>query len=144
LLTRASYAAHDTRTPTFVAAGLTALGVSLMVWWFTRSTGDGRVVVLGLAHSTAMIAGAGALLILLGRHIHRALPVGRSLVRSGVCAGAAYGAARLVVAVLPSASRADAALTVVAGAVLAIAVYAGLQWVARAPEFKGITTGAAS
>jgi hypothetical protein len=26
------------------------------------------------------------------------------------------------------------------GAALAVAVYAGLQWVARAPEFKGITS----
>ena len=142
LLTRASYAADDTRTPTFVAAGLTALGVGLMLWWFSRSSGDMRVVVLGLANSTAMIAGAAALLILLGRHIRRTLPVGASLLRSVACAGVAYGAARLVVEVLPSGSRAEAALTLVVGAVLAIAVYAGLQWVARAPEFKGITSEA--
>ena len=142
LLTRASYAAHDTRTPTLVAAGLTTLGVGLMVWWFSRSTGDGRVVVLGLAYSTAMIAGAAALLIQLARHIHRALPIGRSLVRSLVCAAAAFGAARLVVEVLPSTSRVEAALTVVVGTALSLAVYAGLQWAARAPEFKGITTEA--
>jgi len=144
LLTRASYAAHDTRTPTLVAAGLTVLGVGCMLWWFSRSSGDGRVVVLGLAYSTAMIAGAAALLVLLGRHIHRALPVGRALVRSVVCAGAAYGAARFVVDLLPSASRVEAALTLVVGTALAIAVYAGLQWAARAPEFKGITTETAS
>jgi putative peptidoglycan lipid II flippase len=140
LLTRASYAAHDTRTPTLVAAGVTALGSGLMLWWFSRSTGDGRVVVLGLAHSTAMIAGAAALLVLLGRHIHRALPVGASLLRSLGCALAAYGAARLVVELLPSSSRAEAALTLVVGAVLAAGVYAGLQWIARASEFKGITS----
>ena len=55
--------------------------------------GDMRVVVLGLANSTAMIAGAAALLILLGRHIRRTLPVGASLLRSVACAGVAYGAA---------------------------------------------------
>ena len=142
LLTRASYAAHDTRTPTLVAAGLTALGCGLMLWWFARSTGDSRVVVLGLAHSTAMIAGAGALLVLLGRRIHRAFPVGASLVRSVGCAAAAYGAARLVVELLPSATRVDAAVPVVLGTALAVAVYAGLQRLARAPEFKGITSGA--
>jgi putative peptidoglycan lipid II flippase len=140
LLTRASYAAQDTRTPTLVAAGVTALGSGLMLWWFSRSAGDGRVVVLGLAHSTAMIAGAAALLVLLGRHIRRALPVGASLLRSLGCALAAYGAARLVVELLPSSSRADAALTLVVGAALAVGVYAGLQWVARASEFKGITS----
>jgi putative peptidoglycan lipid II flippase len=142
LLTRAAYAAHDTRTPTLVAAGLTTFGVALMVWWFSRSSGDDRVVVLGLAYSTAMIAGAAALLILLARHIHRALPVGRSLVRSLVCAAAAYGAARLVVELVPSSSRVEAALTVVVGTALSLAVYAGLQWAARAPEFRGITTEA--
>ena len=138
VLTRASYAADDTRTPTLVAAGLTALGTGLMLWWFSRSTGDGRVVVLGLATSTAMVAGAAALLVLLARHIRRALPVGASLARSAACAVAAYGAARLAVEVLPSGSRGEAALTVVAGTALAVAVYAGLQWVARAPEFRGI------
>jgi len=140
LLTRSFYAAHDTRTPTLVAAGLTALGVGLMVWWFWQSTGDGRVVALGLGYSTAMIAGAGGLLVFLGRHIHHTFRVGAALVRSLACALAAYGAARLVVEVLPSASRAEAALTVVVGAALAVAVYAGLQWVARAPEFKGIAS----
>ena len=144
LLTRASYAAHDTRTPTLVAAGLTVLGSGLMLWWFSRSTGDGRVVVLGLATSTAMIAGAAALLVLLARHIRRALPVGASLARSVGCAAAAYGAARLAVEVLPSGSRAEAGLTLVVGAALAVAVYAGLQWVARAPEFKGITSEVAA
>jgi putative peptidoglycan lipid II flippase len=142
LLTRASYAAHDTRTPTLVAAGVTALGCGLMLWWFSRTTGDSRVVVLGLAHSTAMVAGAGALLVLLARHIKRAFPVGASLVRSVGCAAAAYGAARLIVELLPSASRIDSAVVLVAGTVLAVAVYAGLQWLARAPEFKGITSGA--
>jgi len=140
LVTRASYAADDTRTPTLVAAGLTALGVGLMLWWFARSSGDSRVVVLGLANSTAMVAGAAALLFLLGRHIRRTLPVGASLVRSLVCTAAAYGAARLVVEVLPSGSRTEAALTLVVGVVAALTVYAGLQWAARAPEFRGIAS----
>jgi putative peptidoglycan lipid II flippase len=143
-LTRASYAANDTRTPTLVAACVTALGSGLMLWWFSRSTGDGRVVVLGLAHSTAMIAGAAALLVALGRHVHRTFPVGGSFVRSLACAALAYGAARLVVELVPAGTRAEAALTVVVGTALAIAVYAGLQWVVRAPEFKGITSEVAA
>jgi hypothetical protein len=111
-----------------------------MLWWFWRSTGDGRVVVLGLAHSTAVTVGAGALLLLLARHVRRAFPVGAALVRSLACTAVAYGAARLVVHLLPSGTRAEAALTLVVGGVVAVAAYAGLQWAVRAPEFKGITS----
>jgi putative peptidoglycan lipid II flippase len=143
LLTRASYAAADTRTPTLVAAGVTVAGSALMLWWFWESTGDGRVVVLGLAHSAAMVAGAAALLVLLGRRARQVLPIGASLLRSLLCAAAAYGTARAVADVLPSASRASAAFTVVVAGALGIAVYAGLQWAARAPEFRGVGAGAA-
>ena len=139
-LTRASYAADDTRTPTLVAACVTAMGSGLMLWWFWRSSGDGRVVVLGLAHSTAMVVGAAALLVLLGRHVRRAFPVGASLIRSLACAGVAYGAARLVVAVVPGSTRAEAAVTLVVGAALAVGVYVGLQWLVRAPEFRGVNS----
>jgi hypothetical protein len=48
-----------------------------------------------------------------------------------------------VVHVFPSASRTDAALTVVVGGVLAAGVYVGLQWAARAPEFRGVPSEAA-
>ena len=137
-LARASYAADDTRTPTLVAACVTAVGSGLMLWWFWRSTGDGRVVVLGLAHSTAMVVGAVALFLLLGRRVHRTFPVGSSLIRSLACTAAAYGAARVAVALFPGGTRAEAALTLVVGAVLALATYVGLQWLVRAPEFKGI------
>jgi putative peptidoglycan lipid II flippase len=143
LLTRGSYASADMRTPTLVAAGVTATGSALMLWWSWQSTGDGRVAALGLAHSLAMVLGAVALLVLLARHIRASLPVAASMARSLVCAGAAYLTARAVVHVFPSASRADAALTVVVGGVLAVGVYAGLQWAARAPEFRGIPSEAA-
>ncbi len=138
LATRASYAVHDTRTPTLVATGVTALASALMLWWFWQSSGDGRVVSLGLAHSVAMAAGAVALVVLVARHVGQRFAVGRSLVRSLVCAGPAYGAARGVAAVLPSGSRVDAVLIVVVGSALAVGVYVGLQWAARAPEFKGV------
>ena len=116
------------------------LGAGLMLWWFAGSGGDGRVVVLGLAYATAMIAGAAALLVLLARHVHRAFSVSSSLVRSLASAALAYGAARLAVAALPAGTRAEAALTLVVGAALAVAVYGGLQLLARAPEFKGISS----
>ena len=49
LLTRAFYAAGDTRMPTIVNLGLTAVAIVLMAWWFSLSSGGDRVVVLGLA-----------------------------------------------------------------------------------------------
>ncbi|MBV8302806.1 MAG: hypothetical protein JOZ04_01250 [Acidimicrobiia bacterium] len=115
-----------------------------MLWWFWQSVGDNRVVVLGLANSAAMVVGAGALLVLLGRRIHRTFPVGAALARSLACAAVAYGAARLAVHVLPAGSRVQAAATLVLGTVLALAAYAGLQWLARAPEFRGITSEVAA
>ena len=141
-LTRASYAAGDTRTPTLVNAALTAGGTGLMLWLFWLSTGGERVVVLGLANSAAMVGGAAALLVLLARKIHQPLPVGASLLRSLACAAAAYAVVRGVVAVVDSGSRTSAAFTVVVAGVLAAAVYAALQWVARAPEFRGVASEA--
>ncbi|MCU1451545.1 MAG: putative rane protein putative virulence factor [Acidimicrobiales bacterium] len=138
LLTRASYAVGDTRTPTLVNAGVTFVGIGLMLWWFSLSTGGGRVVVLGLAQSVALVGGAAVLLYLVAHHIRQSLPVAASVARSAACAAVAYGTARVVDAALPSGSRAGAALTVVVGGVLAVLVYAGLQWAARAPEFRGI------
>ena len=141
-LTRASYAAGDTRTPTLVNAAVTAGGTGLMLWLFWLSTGGERVVVLGLANSAAMVGGAAALLVLLARKIHHPLHVGASLIRSLACAAAAYGVVRGVVALVDSGSRTSAAFTVVLAGVLAAAVYAALQWIARAPEFRGVASEA--
>jgi putative peptidoglycan lipid II flippase len=143
LLTRAHYAAGDTRTPTLVNVGVTVAGAALMLWWFSVSTGGDRVVVLGLAQSVALVGGAGALLFLLARRVGQSLPVVASVARSAACAAVAYGAARAVGASLSSDSRAGAALTVVVGGVAATLVYVGLQWAARAPEFRGVGAEAA-
>ena len=62
LLTRASYAAGDVRTPAVVGLGVAVGGSALMVAGFAAATGDDRVVVLGLAHSVAMVVGAAVLL----------------------------------------------------------------------------------
>src|SRR5205085_11040200 len=86
LLTRAFYAAGDTRTPTIVNLALTATAIGLMVWWFSISNGGDRVVVLGLAHSVAMVGGGAVLLALLAAHIGEHLPVIWSVARSALCA----------------------------------------------------------
>ena len=58
LLTRASYAAGDLRTPAVVSLGVAVGGSVLMVAGVAAATGDGRVVALGVAHSVAMVVGA--------------------------------------------------------------------------------------
>ncbi|HEV3401387.1 MAG TPA: lipid II flippase MurJ, partial [Acidimicrobiales bacterium] len=60
LLTRASYAAGDTRSPAIVNLGVAAVGSALMAVLFVLASGGDRVMVLGLAHALAMLGGAAA------------------------------------------------------------------------------------
>jgi putative peptidoglycan lipid II flippase len=140
LLTRAFYAAGDTRTPTIVNLGLTSAAIGLMIWWFSMSTGGDRVVVLGLAHSAAMVGGGAVLLALLARHVGEHLAVAWSVARSAACAAVAGLAAHAVAGALPSSTRLDAAVVLVLAGAAALVAYVGLQRALRAPEFHGITT----
>ncbi|MCU1461542.1 MAG: putative rane protein putative virulence factor [Acidimicrobiales bacterium] len=74
LLTRASYATGDIRTPTLVNLGLTLGGSALMLVLFAAASGGQRVVNLGWAHSLAMTAGAIALGIAVRARAHGAPP----------------------------------------------------------------------
>jgi len=139
-LTRASYAAGDTRTPTLVNMGVTVAGSALMLWWFSASIGRDRVVVLGLAYSVAMIGGAAVLLVLLRRRVRERLPVASSVVRSAVCACLTGVAAWAIATLLPSGDRVGAAVTLIAAGGIALAIYVALQWGLRAPEFRGVST----
>lgn len=137
LLTRASYAAGDTRTPTLVNLGLTVGGAALMVVWFVGARGADRVVVLGFATSIAGVAGAIALGMVLRRARHEHAPVLAALVRSAACAVASGVVARVVAdAVGGGAGRPAAAFALLAGALPAIAVYVLTQWALRAPELR--------
>ena len=138
LLTRASYAADDTRTPTLVNLGATLGGAALMVVWFSLVSGGDRVVVLGLAHSAAMVAGAATLYVVLRRRIGRDSPVTGALARSVACAVVAGGLARALADVLGDATRSQAAITVAVAGTVAAAVYLAIQWALRAPELRGL------
>ncbi|HEX2273223.1 MAG TPA: lipid II flippase MurJ, partial [Acidimicrobiales bacterium] len=136
LLTRASYATGDTRTPAIVNLGVAAGGSTLMVALFSLADGGDRVVALGLAHSVAMVAGAAALLLLVRRRAGEPCIAPGSLLR-GLAAGAAAGvAARLVADRLPAGGRLAAALAVALGVAAAAAVYVAVQAWLRAPELK--------
>jgi putative peptidoglycan lipid II flippase len=138
LLTRASYAAGDTRTPTLVNAAITAGGSALMVGLFVLASGDDRVAVLGLAHSVAMLAAAAALWVLVRRRVGEGASVGGPLARAVGCGLAAAALGRLVGDALPAGTRLDAAVTLVCAGGVTIVVYLAGQWCLRAPELRGL------
>jgi putative peptidoglycan lipid II flippase len=134
LLTRASYAAGDTRTPALVNVGVAVGGSALMVVLFGLTDGTSRVVMLGVAHSVAMVCGAVVLAGLLRRRVAAPWPLAATIGRSVAGAVAAGLAARLVVDLLPAGGRTGAALAVVAGGAAGAGVYAASAWALRAPE----------
>jgi putative peptidoglycan lipid II flippase len=142
LLTRASYAAGDTRSPAIVNLGVAAVGSALMVVLFALASGGERVIVLGLAHSFAMLGGAAALLVVVRRRVGQPCFALGSLAR-GLGAGVAAGvAARLVADRLPAGGRPSATLALVLGGAVAAAVYLGVQAWLRAPEIRQLRSSA--
>jgi putative peptidoglycan lipid II flippase len=140
LLTRASYAMGDTRTPALVYGGVAAGGSLLMVVLFAATTGDDRVVSLGLAHSVAMMAGSAALLALVRRRAGERCLAPGSLARAVACAAGAGMAARLVSDRLDGGGRVSAMAAVAVATALAGALYLAGQWWLRAPELRGLRT----
>ncbi|MGI9032944.1 MAG: murein biosynthesis integral membrane protein MurJ [Acidimicrobiales bacterium] len=136
LLTRASYALGDTRTPALVYAGVAGGGSLLMALAFAAASGDDRVVVLGLAHSAAMMAGAAMLVVFVRRRAGEPCLPAASLARALPCAVAAGVAARLVSDRIGVGGRIGAALAVTSSSAVAGAVYLGGQWGLRAPELR--------
>ena len=134
LLTRASYAAGDVRTPAVVGLGVAVGGSALMVAGFAAATGDGRVVVLGVAHSVAMVVGAAVLLALVRRRVGEPVPVVAGAARAVLAAVVAAGAAAVVERIVPGEGRASAALALVAAGAAGLATYLGAQRLLRAPE----------
>jgi putative peptidoglycan lipid II flippase len=134
LLTRASYASDDARTPALVNLGITVAGSALMLVGFTATSGDDRVVALGLAHSAAMLAGAGFLLVLLRRRLEERWPLGAALARATAGAVAAGLVAAAVVAAVPGSGRLSDAMALLGGGAAGVATYVAVQWALRAPE----------
>jgi len=134
LLTRASYAAGDVRAPAIVGLGVAVGGSALMVAGFASATGDGRVVVLGLAHSGAMVVGAGVLLAVVRRRVGEPVPVVAAAFRAVVAAAAAAGVAALAARALGGDTRLGAMVTLVVAGVAGGAAYLGVQRLLGAPE----------
>jgi putative peptidoglycan lipid II flippase len=137
LLTRASYAVGDLKTPALVSLGVAVGGSVLMVAGVTVATGDDRVVVLGLAHSLAMVVGAAVLFALVRRRVGEPVPVGAGVVRAVVAASVTAVVAAGVASAVDGAvgdGRIGAALTLVVAGGAGVAAYLVVQRLLRAPE----------
>ena len=134
LLTRASYAAGDTRSPALVNVGVALAGSALMATLWAMASGTGRMVAIGVAHSVAMVGGAVALGVLVRRRIGVPWPVGATVARSLAGAVVAGLVARVVADLVPSAGRLGAALAVGLGGAAGVGAYLAVEWALRAPE----------
>ena len=134
LLTRASYAAADTRTPALVNVGVAVAGSLLMVVLTAAVAGDRRMIAIGVAHSVAMVGGAVALGVAVRRRVGVPWPVGATLARSLAGALAAGLAARGVAALVDVGGRPGAALAVALGGAAGAGAYLLVARLLRAPE----------
>jgi putative peptidoglycan lipid II flippase len=140
VLTRAYYAMADTKTPALVN-GMAVLIASVMgAFLFTVLPQRWAVAGLALGHSLAFWVAAIGLSILLGRRTHPLadLSFSTSLKRSAlVTAGAAVVMASIVV-VLPSTSKAQSLVTLVAAAGAGLALYVAVMARLRSPELASV------
>ena len=139
LLARAAVATGDARMPAMVGIGITTVGGVLMVAASAITTGNDRVVALGIAHSIAMTAGAACLFALVQRRVGQRLPFAATAVRTLVVSAAAGAVAALVVEATGAAGRGGAAVALVAGTIAAGVVVIGGQLALGAPELRGFT-----
>jgi putative peptidoglycan lipid II flippase len=124
LLTRASYALGDARTPTILYAGLCAAGIVVMVVVGGALDGRSKLVALGLVHAAVVTAAAVALAAHVVKRSHERLPA-TGIVPAALSALAAGGAAWVVVGAVDTGSRAGAALAcILAGVAATIAFLA--------------------
>jgi len=131
-LTRASYAAGDTRTPALVHLGVLVVGAAAMVGASAVTDGTDRVAWLAAAHSGAHLLGALAL----ARPSRSTIghPAGAHLARSlaTTVAGAAVAGIVMAVAVdaLDGRGRPQAAVALVVAGVAGLGTYLGAQRIA--------------
>jgi len=138
LLTRASYAAGDTRTPALVNVGVAVGGSALMAALWATASSSGRMIAIGVAHSVAMVAGAVALGLRVRRRVGVPWPVGATVARSVAGAVAAGLVARVVADLVPVGGRPGAALAVGLGGAAGVGAYLLVEWALRAPELLRI------
>jgi putative peptidoglycan lipid II flippase len=138
MLTRASYAIDDVRSPTTVYLVVTAAAVGLMAATTTVVHGDARVVVLGLAHGLATTLGAFGLYRRLVRKVGHPVPFLATLGRVAIATAVGGALAWAAVSVIGWDRRIQAAAAIAAACSLGFVVYAGVLAALRTPEVLAV------
>lgn len=136
LLTRASYAAEDTRSPTLINLAMTITGSALMFWWTSSTDGINQVAALGAAHSVVQLAGAIVLMMVIAKKLPHSLDVVVPIVRSCGSSAVAGLAVWYLVEIIPLEGRFGAAFTVAMAGFVGVAIYAGIQFALGSPEVR--------
>ena len=134
LLTRASYALGDARSPTLVNLGATLLAIVAMFASTGFVHGTALLVGFGLIQAVALAGGSLLLYRIVRSRIARAVPVGGALWRAAVAAVPAVGVAFGVAFAIGWPDRARAVLAGGAAIVAGVLVDVILLKVCRTPE----------
>lgn len=138
LLTRASYALDDARSPTMVYLWVTVAGVVAMVVAASAVDGEGRVVALGLIHGAVATLGSVGLYLRLRHRLGHPVPVVAAACRAGGATAVGGLAAWGVVAAIGTDGRGAAALATAAALVVGGLGYAAALKALRAPELDDL------
>ncbi len=134
LLTRASYALGDVRSPTTVNLGVTVGAVAAMAVASSVVHGNSRVAVLGLVHGVAVSAGSVVLFGRLRAATGRPVPVVAALARALAGTAVAAVAATAVVRAVGIDSRPAALVAVLGAGSCGLAAYLAVLVLTRTPE----------
>lgn len=138
LLTRASYALGDARSPTVINLWATIAAIAAMAGATTVASGRGLLVAFGLVTGLCATAGAVALHRRVVAQVGRSVPVARSMVRSAAVAAACGGSAWLVVGTLGWATGGTAAVALVAGSLAGLVAGAAVLAVAGSDDLAPV------
>jgi putative peptidoglycan lipid II flippase len=139
LLTRASYALGDARSPTLVNLGSTVAAVVGMVVATGFVHGTALLVLFGLIQAVSLGAGCVVLFGIVRRHVGEPLPVGGALARSLVASVPAIGAAAWIASVIGWSSRSQAVVAGLAASAAGVAIAVALLALLRTPELGVVT-----
>jgi putative peptidoglycan lipid II flippase len=134
LLTRASYALDDARSPTMVYLWVTVAAIIAMGVASAAVDGHGRVVALGLIHGVAVTLGSVGLYLRLRRRLGEPVAVGATLGRTALATGVGAGAAWALVGWMGWETRPRAVAAIAVALAVGGALYAAVLVVLRTPE----------
>jgi putative peptidoglycan lipid II flippase len=137
LLTRASYALGDTRSPTLISLVTTVAGVVGLVVATELLDGTARITALGLVHAGVMSASAIGLVAVLRPRVGRLdamAPLARDVVSGAVAGAGAWWIATLV----GVDSRSAALVALIAGSAVGLGLYLVVQLLVGSQELTSL------